>query len=139
MKKQIQDQELVARRSEIMAELLLQDLHPAFVARSESSDFGVDFFVGFLNPKGGMNIVAVEVKSTGNPAPSTFKISRRAHNLLTNSNIPGLLLVINTKLNRHYYAEPTQNDEGGEMVTIPITEATGNSWASLARRLSGLP
>ena len=57
---------LVARRGELMAELFLQELEPAFVAQPVT-DFAYDFFIGFSKPDGGINTYAVEVKATEQP------------------------------------------------------------------------
>jgi len=54
---------LIGRRSELMAELFLQELNPKFLARP-TEDFGFDFLVTFKNPKGGLNTYGVEVKGT---------------------------------------------------------------------------
>lgn len=79
--------ELVARRGELMAELLLQDLEPASLARPPN-DFGYDFLVRFINRRGGTNIIGVEVKATERLGTSLFAIDRRTYDLLAHSSIP---------------------------------------------------
>ncbi len=115
--------EMVGRRAELMAELFLQDLGAEFVARP-SAAVGYDFFVGFNNPEGGVNLAAVEVKATDQPVPARFMVQRRLFRRLVNSNIPVLLLVVNVKDNRLFYALPASDppeDSDANTVSIPLT------------------
>jgi len=123
-----------------MAELFLQDLQPEFVARS-TDDLGYDFLVGFTNPKGGINTVAVVVKATPQVVPSRFLIKRRLYDLLTHSNIPGLLLVVDVKQNKLYYASPAAvgaiKDRRADSIAIPLTEIDGKTTDDLRKQLVG--
>lgn len=136
----INSQQLIGRRGELMAELFLQELKPLFVARTDSLDWGVDFFVGFQNSRGGVNVAAVEVKATEGPVGPSYPLRQRTFHLLSNSNIPGFLLVIDVKLNRHYYAELHSNEQshGRTTVSVQLTEVTELTRTALVQRLQGL-
>lgn len=116
--------EIMGRRGELLAELFLQDLGAEFVARP-TADLGYDFFVGFNNSDGGLNVAAVEVKATERPVKSRFPIEKRVFRRLANSNIPVLLLVVDVKENQLFYALPDDctagEDPGGNTVSIPLT------------------
>lgn len=113
--------ELIGRRSELLAELFLQDLGPKFVARP-STDFGFDFFVGFQNSRGGVNLVTVEVKSKQTTEP-TQQLKASTYNLLANSNVPGLVLVIDVKSNKVlYHLVPPAGVVKRQSVTVPLIE-----------------
>jgi hypothetical protein len=113
---------IAARRGELMAELFLQELNPLFVSRP-TEDFGYDLLVGFLNKKGGTNTFAVEVKSTDHQPGTRFQLPRRAFERFAHSNIPGLLLVVDVKQNRMYYAWLITTKAAGSInVSIPLTE-----------------
>jgi hypothetical protein len=131
--------ELIARRGELLAELFLQELNPFFVARNTAQDFGIDFFVGFRNPRGGINLVAIEVKVTERPVKGSFWLQRRVHEILANSNIPGLLLVIDVKENRYFYAQLGRvgTDVQGDFVAIELSEVDRSTRGALADRFSG--
>lgn len=119
-----QKAELLGRRGELLAELFLQDLGAEFVARP-TTDLGYDFFVGFNNSEGGVNIAAVEVKATERPVQQRFPLQRQLFRRLAYSNIPVLLLVANVKENRLFYALPgtfsSVVESGASTVSIPVT------------------
>src|ERR1035438_171961 len=96
---------LVGRRSELMAELFLQELEPKFLTRP-TLDLGFDFLVGFENQGGGVNTFAVEVKGTENSISSSFSLDKRSYRRLVNSNVPGFLLAVDVKQNKLFYAWP---------------------------------
>lgn len=132
-----QKAEILGRRGELLAELFLQELHPEFVARP-ASDLGYDFFVGFSNADGGLNIAAVEVRTTERPVQQRHPVEQRLFRRLANSNLPVLLLVVNVKENRLFYALPalqaTEGDADAGMVSIsvtPIDEAAKHELRSL--------
>jgi hypothetical protein len=131
---------MVEHRGELMAELLLQDLHPTFVARA-NRDLGYDYFAGFANSKGGINITAVEVKATDRPVPALLPINRRTYDRLAHSNIPVLVLVADVKQNRLFYGWPKPN--GGserrrsDTVAMPLVEIDDHTKAQLRGRLAG--
>jgi hypothetical protein len=118
-----QKAELLGRRGELLAELFLQDLGAEFVARP-TADLGYDFFVGFNNREGGVNIAAVEVKTTERPVQQRFPLQRQLFRRLAYSNIPVLLLVANVKENRLFYALPDTFsavvESGANTVSIPV-------------------
>jgi hypothetical protein len=134
------DNEIVARRAELLAELFLQELEPEFVARP-STDFGYDFLVGFRNPRDGINNVAIEVKSTEQLAGKQYPISRRLYDRWAHSNIPILLLIVNVKENRYYYtwASPEVSRSAGDSKTlrVDLTEITDSTKAELLEKLRG--
>ena len=113
---------LLGRRGELLAELFLQELGAEFVARP-TADLGYDFFVGFSNPEGGVNIAAVEVKATDRPVQSRYPVRRQLYRRLANSNIPVLLLVADVKENRLFYAFPGSDANNGdpEAETVSVT------------------
>lgn len=84
---------MVGRRGELIIELFLQDLDPIYVARSDL-DFGIDFFVGFTNAKGGVNTSAVVAKATEQAVKGSFSFPKNRYDELSHSNIPVLLLVL---------------------------------------------
>ena len=130
---------LIARRGELMAELFLQDLNPEFVAQ-QTGDFGYDFLVGFKNPRGGINTLGVMVKATERPVPSRFSLHRCSYDHLMNSNIPGVLLVVDVKQNRlfHWWGRPIDSTErrGNVLVTVPVTEIDDKAKDELRKRLT---
>jgi hypothetical protein len=116
--------QLLERRGELLAELFLQELGAEFVARP-TADLGYDFFVGFSNSEGGINIAAVEVKATDRPVQSRYPVQKQRFRRLANSNIPVLLLVADVKGNRLFYAFPSsdgsQGDPDAETVSVRLT------------------
>jgi hypothetical protein len=115
----------VVRRSELLAELFLQDLKPTFLSRP-TRDIGVDFFIGFNNSRGGINTFGVEVKGTQQPISTSFALDEKTYRRLANSNVPVCLLVVDAKQNRMFYAW-AERDSGGSRngaskVNVPVTE-----------------
>ncbi len=128
---------LVARRGELMAELFLQELEPAFVAQPVT-DFAYDFFVGFSKPDGGINTYAVEVKATEQPVNGKYRMPANQYLYLANSNIPVLLLVVDVKRNRLFYAWPAADlAHGSVFMTIPVVEISDEVRAKLRKQLAG--
>jgi Domain of unknown function (DUF4365) len=129
---------LVGRRAELLAELFLQDLKPAFLSRTSSVDIGYDFLIGFNNPRKGVNNIAVEVKATERSLPSRFPIDKRTYTRLAHSNLPALLLVVNVKQNEIYYAWlgalPLENN-GHQVVSIPVRKIDEATKQELQRQL----
>ncbi len=116
---------MIDHRGELIAELFLQDLNPSFVAKP-TSDFGYDFFVGFPNTSGGINNYAVQIKATERPVPSRFPVQTTLFEHLAHSNIPAMLIVVDVKQNRIFYAWLTPEDAGerreARTIRIPVTE-----------------
>jgi hypothetical protein len=131
---------MVEHRAELMAELLLQDLRPTFVARAERT-LGYDYFAGFPNAKGGVNVTAVEVKATDQPVPALLPIDRRTYDRLAHSNIPVLVLVADVKQNRLFYGWPHPDGASGRRgsgtVAMPLVELNDSTKANLRGRLAG--
>lgn len=128
------------RRSELMAELFLQELGPEFVARSTADDFAFDFLVGFANKDGGVNTYAVEVKATEKPIKDTFCVPRDLFNRLAHSNIPLILLVVDVKRNQLYYAWPPKDNDvkhSSRNVAMPVTPVNEESQEQLRAQMAG--
>ncbi|HEU0054579.1 MAG TPA: DUF4365 domain-containing protein [Longimicrobium sp.] len=138
----VSQSQVLARRGELLAELLLQELGAEFIARP-AADLGYDFFVGFGNPEGGVNLAAVEVKATERPVRSPFAVDRRLFRRLANSNIPVVLLVADVKENRLYYAIPTAHGgnghAGGNTVSLPLTAVDDTTRSELRDQLANAP
>lgn len=100
----------VQHRSELMAELFLQQLRPVTLGRSTTEDLGYDFLVTFRNKMGGINTFGVQVKGTESPVPSSLVVDKKLHQRLTQSTIPGFLLVANIKRNILLYGWPDSTD-----------------------------
>ena len=142
MSKTSPQNDIVHRRGELLSELFLQDLNPEFLARS-SANLGYDYLVGFRNTRGGTNNVAVQVMATEQFSGKTYRMDRRKYDRWVNSNLPVLLLVIDVKLNRLFYAWlPAQGSTGaGESPTIgiPLTEVKPEVEEALRQRLAAWP
>ncbi|MGZ8246033.1 DUF4365 domain-containing protein, partial [Methylomagnum sp.] len=112
---------IVGRRAELMAELFLQDLGATFVAKPEP-DIGYDFYMGFQNPRGGINNYGVQVKATEQTVPAEFPLKGNLYKSLAYSNIPALLLVANVKQNKLYYGwvNPAKRGENENSPTEKI-------------------
>lgn len=135
-----QHDQTVQRRAELLAELWLQDLQPAFVTQPSSPDVGYDYLVGFENPDRGVNLVAVEVKATERKVSQSLSLDRRAFERLAHSNIPVLLLVVDVKRNRLYYSMLGPNEKSQSSVTqktaVSLTELTDDTKRELRNRLA---
>lgn len=113
---------LLVRRATLLAQLFLEDLRPKFVAEAPP-DFDLDFIVGFNNNRGGVNLVAVKVKSTER-MQTRFQLKRKTLDLLGNSNVPGIFLMIDVKSNSvlYYLAQPGLAKAELLTITVPLTE-----------------
>lgn len=129
--------QLAGRRAELLAEVFFQELEPAFIARPPTPDVGYDLLVGFQNERSGINTFAVEVKSTEGPVGLRFPIQRKTFDRIAHSNVPGILLVVDVKLNRLYYAWLRSNGQtrGTQTVSIPVTEIKDATKPELLRQL----
>lgn len=114
---------LAGRRSELLAELFLEELDPVFVSRP-TEDLGYDLLVGFSNQKGGINTFAVLVKHTEHAPALRFPISQSTLNRFAHSNIPGLLLVTDVKENLLYYGWLNRFGSNGNRsaASVPLTK-----------------
>jgi len=142
MNKQTSASSLIGHRAELMAELYLQSLGPAFLVRPKGVlDFEFDLFVGFDNTRGGYNITAIQLKATEQHVPHSFPVKARVLRHLANSNVAGLLLIMNVKQNRMYYVWPTPdltaNVSFGTTIRIPVTELTDQTRMAFWQRLKG--
>lgn len=129
--------ERAGRRAELLAEVFFQELEPEFIARPPTPRVGYDLLVGFRNGKSGINTFAVEVKPTERPVGPRFPLPRRTFERLAHSNVPGILLVVDVKRNRLYYAWLRANSAVREAaaVSVPIVELTDATKPALRRRL----
>ncbi len=132
---------MTGRRGELIAELFLQDLNPSFVAKP-TSDFGYDFYLGFQNANGGINNYAVQVKATSRPVPPRFPLDTELYKFLAHSNIPALLIVVDVKQNKLFYAWLTQemgevDQKTKKMIRIPVTEVNDLVKKELRQKLTG--
>ena len=128
----------VGTRSEVLAELFLQELKPELLARP-TLDLGFDFLVGFKNPEGGINTFAVEVKGTEQNISSPFSVDKRTYRRLANSNVPGFLLAVDVKQNKLFYAWPERGNaalySGTGSIKVPVTEIDETSRAAFRKSL----
>ena len=137
MNKTRTDPKLIGQRAELLTELFLQDLEPEFVARPAES-LGYDFFAGFRNPRGVVNIVAVEVEGTESSADFVM-IPRTAYARWVNSNIPVLLLVVDVKESNYRFAWPDPeilNQKRSNVVKVPLTKMDDESRDKIRGRLA---
>ena len=135
----------VERRGELLAELFLQDLKPEFVARA-TADVGYDFLVGFRNSRGGVNNISVVVRTTERPVEHRFLLRRAQYRRFAYSNIPVLLIVVDVKHNRFFYAwislkEAVKSKDSvayyeSNAVAIPLTEADDSTKEELHEQLA---
>ncbi len=132
--------QMVGRRGELIVELFLQDLEPAFIAQSPP-DIAYDFFVGFPNSEGGINTCGVEVKSTERPVRGEYQVSAKVYERLAHSNIPVLLLIVDVKDNRLYYAWPTSEGtkprSDARVARVPVIEVDDAARIALRSQLAG--
>ncbi len=133
--------EVVARRAELLAELFLQDLGATFVSRP-TGDTGIDFIVAFPNGQGGTNLSTVEVKATEQAVDDFYALDTKWHKRLAHSNVPSLLLVVDAKHNRLYYAWPSDEDvkrnSGVRTIRIRVTPIEGEAKEQIRERLRGV-
>ena len=129
--------EFVEHRGELMAELFLEDLKPHFVARP-TTDLGYDLLATFKNNKGGLNMLGVVVKAIEHDPGQRFALKRHLHKFLSNSNIPGILLVIDVKHNRLFYwrPDPAAGIPKAASVSVPITEIDDHRKRNLRKSLA---
>lgn len=131
---------LTGRRVELMAELFLHGLKPRFVAQATMSDFVFDFFLGFSNSQGGINICAVEVKSTERPLKGHYIMRAKQYQILANTNIPVLLLIVDVKENVFYYVWPRDQPDLSQLkesIRIPVTRVDDEARRALIARMTG--
>jgi Domain of unknown function (DUF4365) len=128
----------IGRRGELLAELFLTDLSPDMIDKTGPRDTGIDFFVRFRNDRGGTNTFGVEVKSTELPVRSTFTMDRKSYANLAYSNVPTLLLLVNVKLNKLYYAwvDRYQLDRDAANVRVRFREIDDHVKLTLRRQMT---
>ena len=130
--------EIVGRRTEVLAELFLQELGPTFLSRP-TQDIGFDFLMGFANREGGMNTYAVGVKGTEHEIATSFPIDKKSYRRLVKSKPPGFLLAIDVKQNRLYYSWPEREGvglpTGNGTIRIPVVEINDKTKDALRKRL----
>jgi hypothetical protein len=114
----------IGHRAELIAQLFLQDLKPSYLVEP-TEDFGYDLLMGVPNAHGGINNFAVQIKATEEPVPPRFPIQTKLYVHSAYSNVPVLLLVVDVKQNRLYYAWLTPGLEktgDSRKVAVPVTE-----------------
>jgi hypothetical protein len=128
----------IGQRSELLAQLFLQDLKPEILSRP-SEDVGFDFLVGFRNSAGGLNMFGIEVKGTERPPAGSFPLDKRTFLRLAESNLPACLLVADVKQNRLFYSwidrgAPPINRMATQ-VSVPVTEINDKTKVELRRQM----
>jgi hypothetical protein len=91
----------VERRAEILAEFLLRDLNPKFLAQATFQGAVWDYMAAFQSKQGKLINITVEVKGTENPIRDEFIFPAPPQqvNQFVNSNLPVLILVVDVKTN----------------------------------------
>ncbi|MBD1903742.1 DUF4365 domain-containing protein [Trichocoleus sp. DQ-A3] len=127
------------RRAELIAELFFQELKALFVSQP-TTDIGFDLFVAFENSEGGINSYIVQIKATEQPVLAHFSISEKQYRYLAYSNIPAMLLVVDVKRNKLYYAwlkpKDSREDKVVATIKIPVREINDDVKEELRRYLS---
>ena len=135
--------QMILRRGALMAELFLQELGATYIAKSNAPDFPFDFFIGFTTATGGLNTYAVEVRATEQLVAGHYALRGRLVDYLAQSNIPVLLLVVDVKRNRLYYAwgnsiaSAPRSNGGNPTVTVPVCELDDHTKTALRHELMG--
>jgi hypothetical protein len=95
----------VGQRSEILAQLFLEDLGATSVAPVQGNDIGFDCFATFESPDGATKTIAVEIKAVEEEltSPPSIALPRRLITRWLRCNVPVLVLVIDVKHNRTYF------------------------------------
>ncbi|MBI4902577.1 MAG: DUF4365 domain-containing protein [Acidobacteria bacterium] len=132
--------EIVARRAELLVELFLQDIGATYHS-GRGDDFGYDFIAAFPNAQGGTNFSAVQVKATDRPIEGFFALDSKWYNRFAHSNIPLLLLVVDTKHNRMFHAwldeDVLKLNPGNRTVRVPVVPIDDTVRGQIRKRLSG--
>jgi hypothetical protein len=132
--------ETLGRRAELIAELFLEGLRPEFVARS-TADLPYDFLVGFRNPRGGVNHIGVEVKSTERLVRGRYPVPKHEYERLAYSNLPVLLLVVDVKENQLFYGwispEVSGSSPESKTITVDLIDVDETTKKELRRQLAG--
>lgn len=133
------DHATIGRRSELIAELFLQDLDPSYVLESDGLDVGFDFLLGVPNECGGINSVAVAVKTLSEtPVSDYLDIDCNEFRRLRNSNLPILMLWIDEKTRDVWFGFPTDDpapEETLSSVKIGVRRAENGVLDALVERL----
>jgi hypothetical protein len=129
--------ELLSRRAELMVELFLQELNPAFIAQP-SRDIGFDYLVSFPSRRGSSNTFGVAVKATTKHDAPVFAVSKRMYNQLAHSNSSAFLLVADVKQNKLYFGFPPKIDtrKTGSTIDVPLTQINSQTRKDLYKRLT---
>lgn len=131
----IPHKQVIGRRAELMAELLLQELEPSAIRRAPPDTAGYDFLLEFGNQRGGLNLIAVEVKAYENLARPQISLPTARWESWRQSNIPVLLVVIDPKATQALYALPTeQSPTGPEQTTVRLSVLDESAKSELRRR-----
>lgn len=134
--------EISERRAALLAELLFQDLGATYIARPDTDTLPFDYLIGFANPGGGVNTIAVEIKARQKPVTGRYEIPKKAAAVIANSNPPVMLLVIDAKHNQLWYAwgaeiaAQSRNDANASIVLIELHEITAEEKSALKAHLT---
>lgn len=130
MKTSANQKPYVARRAELLSRVFLEDMHPAILLETTEDDCGFDFLLGLETPEGGTRHFAIEVKATENLTNLEFAVSMPTETVRywKGSNLPLVFLVVDSKLNRFFFAKsftPSDAKLAGKIarIVLPLHEA----------------
>jgi len=123
-----------------MAELLLNELGASSILRPAAQNVAYDLLVGFSNKQAGVNTFAIEIKATERPVQECYRMRFDSYARLANSNIPSMLLVVDVKRNRMYYAWLTARNENKskQVVSISLNELNEVEKQKLKKQLEAV-
>ncbi len=91
-------------RAELLVEDFLSRLKPPHFVEVAGGNLDFDYVVALKRSDGGLKYIAIEVKQTDNPVSDSFPLIRRGNlSKSSNSNMPTVLVVADTKRNDLYY------------------------------------
>jgi hypothetical protein len=123
----------IERRSQLMAELFLEQLDPHSLGRT-TDDFEYDFLITFRNKRGGLNTFGVEVKGTELEVGDSFSLDKKSHDQMTLSNIPILFVIANVKQNLVFFGWPKRASQ-----RVQLRKADGVTTGELREQLVHWP
>jgi hypothetical protein len=134
----------IGSRGEALALLFLNDLG-AVTIRAESADMGFDL-VAVFSRREMMRVVMVEVRATERELASGvgYPVPARQSKAFRNSNVPLLLLVIDVKRNREFFAwigrsaESRPRESRSGVTFVRIRDADDQGREDLLRDVFGI-
>lgn len=134
-----QHSRLVARRGQLMAELLLLDLGAKRIFRQTNDDPECEYRVIFEKEKEDPNTLTVKLKSTVRPPGKRIQLERSEFEGLppSNCNLQPLLIVADVKQNQMHYAWlPTAiTSAKGARISVPLIFLDDSKKAALKRKI----